>query len=307
MTKKYYVAYVALSSLLCLYLYFETIGRGKFSIDYDFFGILRGFPSDTDVYLQVADENTTEYHRNLGPGLVIRFFNHNYFFIFVCQFLIFQYLIYRLYKINKSKIFLILLSLPILSISSIFPNKEFYTIICLCMLIIFCINKRFSWLLLSIIPAIISRPEMAFFVIIFTVLLISKKYFSFIFLIILAALSIFYKNIYRMDDYRFVLERGVKSTESIALLIDDFSRNHLPYIFLLPFKILASIADGGSVNIILFSALLFIQIFINKNKSVLMLLLIFLLFSTLPSFPHFRYMLPSYIILFFMICNNKKI
>ncbi|QWC95531.1 hypothetical protein G6733_01810 [Polynucleobacter paneuropaeus] len=305
MTKKYYITYLVLSAIICLYLFFETIGRGNFSIDNDFFGIFKGFPSDADVYLRVADEITTEYHRNLGPGLVIRFFDHNYFLIFICQFSIFQYLIYRIYKINNSKLFLLLSSLPILSISTIFPNKEFYTIICLCMLIIFCINKHITWLLLSVIPAIISRPEMAFFVFIFAALYISRKYFIYIFFIIIAGISLLYENIYRMDDYRFVLERGVISTESIALLLDDFSRNYYSYIFIFPFKILASIFDGGWINIVMFNILLFIVIYKGRNKSVIILLVFYLLYSTLPSFPHFRYILPSYIILFFLACNNK--
>lgn len=306
MSRKHFFIYSMFSFFICFYFYCETIGAGKFSIQDDYFGLFRSFPSDADIYLKVADEKIVTYHRNLGPGLIIKLFKHNYFIIFLCQFLLFQYLIYEIYLINKSKIFLTLVSLPLLQISVIFPNKEFYTIACLCMIIIFSKNKRLIWLILSIFLALISRPEFVFFIFTYILLYIFRKYFLFIYFLILLIISIFYENIYRIDDYRNVLERAVTNSGSISLLLDDIARNYYAYVLVFPFKVLATIYDGGIVNILIFFTSLIVAFFKINNKSLLILLLLFLFYATIPSFPHFRYLLPLYILLFYIISDNKE-
>lgn len=308
---KNYLIYLSLSIIFYCFLYDYSIGSGVLTIDNDYYGILRGFPSDTNTYLSVAiNESFDTYHRNIGPGFVLYIFDQNLFLIFFTQFIFYQFFIYKLYKINKSSLFLFFSFLPILTLSTLFPNKDLYTILFYACLILYSVDRKNLWIIVAIILTFFSRPELIAFLVLFIILSIKKKYFYYVILILIFLISIIYQDIYRMDEYRLVLERGVSLENSIALLIDNLSRDYYIYFIIWPLKILASIIDGNFFNIALFSSLLLVAFKNYKINENYILLILALLYGTITSFPHFRYILPIYIILFHIIglsMNSSKI
>ncbi len=307
---KNYSIYLFISIIIYIICFEYSIDSGNFSLSNDYYGILRGFPADTGVYLSLSMIETFDaYHRNIGPTLVLYLFNENLFSIFIIQFMIYQLFIYKLYKINKSVLFLMLSLLPILSLTTLFPNKELYTIYVYASLILYLTNKKIIWILLAIIIAFFARYELIYFIILFIIFLIFKKYFNYILIILFLSISFYYKDVSRMDEYRLVLESGVNHENSIALFIDNLCRDYYMYFIMWPFKIMNSIIDGGYFNLITFSLLLLIVFKNYSNKSINILFILALLYGTIVSFPHFRYILPTYIIMFHIVglhINSKK-
>lgn len=296
---KYYLSYLFLSLALYILIYRNTIGLGSLSLDDDYYGLLRGFPSDIGEYLSIFSQSTFDgYHRNIGPTALLYIFNLNLFLIFIIQFIIYQIFIYKLFKINKSLLFLALCLLPMLSLSTLFPNKELYTILFYASLILFSTYKKFIYIITSIIFIFFARPELIVILVLFIVINNNKYIFKYIFLFLILLISIFYEDFYRMDDYRLVLERGVSLENSIALLLDNLSREYSIYFLIFPLKIVASIIDGNFFNIIIFLLLLIYALKKFKINSIYILLVLTLLYGTIVSFPHFRYLLPTYIVLF---------
>jgi hypothetical protein len=294
-----FLFYIILSFIYCLTIYLFTIYNNVFSISNDFYGLFRGFPADAEYYLNQAVFEIEEYNRNVGPILILKFFNSNYLIIFIAQFIIYQLLVMKLYFLNNIKSKTIYLSIPLLSISTIFVNKEIYTIYSMLSLVIFCITKRNIWVLIAFLTGFFSRPEFILLLVLFCFIYKFKKYYKIIFIIIFILVTLFYSDFNRMDEYRSVLERGQKGTLSISLITDNFIRNYYSYIIMFPLKIILAIYDGGIFNIITFSFLLVIYFLKRRFVCINIILLLMLIYGTFASFPHFRYIYPVYALLLF--------
>jgi hypothetical protein len=297
--------YFLLSALFCFSIFFNTINENVFSISNDFYGLLRGFPSDSDTYLRVANEDLIAYHRNFGPAFIIWAFEFNYLLIFIVQFTLFQWLIYKIYSHVNRDIFLVLMSIPFISISTIFPNKELYAIYSFMYLVLFIIEKKYLWIIFSLIMSLLSRPELFFLIIVFYFFNLMKSKSIILIIIMLLFISIGYQSLPRMNEYRLVLEVTSNQSTSIALMLDNLIVNYYLYWLLFPFKIIASIMDGGIFNILIFTSLLIHAFSRSRNSSFHLIIFLGLIYGSIVSFPHFRYISTLYIFLITLSSLDK--
>ena len=302
--KFYFTLNLIFSLIVYSLIYYKYIEHDIFFLSDYPFGLMRSFPSDFDTYSLVATtDDFKSYHRNYGPGIILYLFYNHLFICFLIHFFILYYIYFKFYQINKSILFLIFCQLPFLTLEILLPNKEIYSIYFIGFFLLSKIYNKKKYLLLSIIFSILSRPELLLFLIMIELALCLKinKYLFSIFIII--AISFFYNDFPRRTDWNDILQ--INNNNSILVYIENIISTYHLFFILFPIKILANVYDGKIINIIFFSSLLFYMFLSKVPKLYLFFTFNFIIFAIIPSFPHFRYLIPLYLVLF-QIFTLKK-
>ena len=285
--------YLIFSISVYSYIYMETVNIGIYSFDY-FIGWGRLFPADIGFYSE-SPVNIDNWNRNTLVLWIINSIDSTQ--LFCSTFIIMQAMIYNIYRlIYKNKLFLIFIIILNLNIFSLYPNKEYYSIISIGFFIIYIYNTCKLNLLLSLAAAAIARPEMTL-LIIFSTLTINYKYKKYIFIILLIFISIFYKNLPGFENYEIVMIVGDNKNIGLAYFFNELSKDYSIYFILFPLKILMAIWESGIYYSLL---LIWFTLYILKNyhddevlKKLIYFMFLFLLYASYPAFIHFRYISPA--------------
>lgn len=301
----HFLCYLILAFLTCYLMYADFVASDLRAIPYDPFGLFRAFPTDSQTYYNfAAGIEQGDFYRNRAIVGLIRIFNFNFIAIFLFQFLMFAVLVFFLLKNKLITPLFLYLSIPLLTISAIFPNKDFYTICSLISLVLWNHKRQWGWLCLALVFASVARLELLFVVLFFFAVVHFRFNHKLAIVSILLVISMFYEGLYRVEDYRFVLESGLDCCDfSGAKFLDDLARLYNIYIVVFPFKVIAAIKDGGAVALMVFLPLLILAFMVPKRTALKFLLILFLLYSTFPAFPHFRYIIPAYIVIFALLSH----
>lgn len=303
--------YLIFSISLYSYIFMETLKMGIYTFD-DLIGWGRLFPTDIIFYNNtIMDFNL--WDRNTLVLWVIN--SADIVWIYSISFMIMQVIFFKIYKfINGNNLFLVLIILLNLNLFSVYPNKDFYSIISIGFFVVYIYNENRFYLWLSMFTAFISRPEMLL-IMYFCALTMNFKCKKYIFLSILITISFFYADLPGYESYEAVLINGrSENSFNIAELINNLSKDYYLYWLIFPFKLILTLRDAGFyyfmiVLLLIINSLQYKIYFDEKVEKLIYLLSIFMLYSTYPSFIHFRYVSPGLLVLlviFFQIRMSQK-
>ncbi len=309
-------ALVALA-FVALFLYLYEMRPWLMAFPTDGAGIAPNIaPADTYTYWFHASKTPLVAlpYNLIGPVSLIKLFGGNFDLIFLFNVVLFCLalrILYRYARVRVLKFSVLFLANPLLMVQFFSVNKEILITIALLFIVGYIYSGMVRHLIIAITLAAFSKPAFLVLVIFFLVARrLRARRRPFILLTIVVLISLFYSDVPGMEAFSHVLLRGQTSASlGITVLLQKLAMQYYSYAGILVPRLLLVVYAGGALNAVFFLSVVLIAILKRRLRLVddaVFLLYLFLIMVSVIPFPHFRYILPTYPLLLFLVLRPRR-
>ena len=250
----------------------------------------------------------------IGPVSLIKLMDLNFDLPVLLNVLLFYFVLRELYRYAGVRVLpfaVLFLANPSMTGQFFAINKEILIIISLLFVVVYVHSGRTKHIIVAIAVAVFSKPE---FLVLIMFFLGSRRLRPgrrpFILLAMITMISLFYSDLPNMDSHVNVLLIG-QTAESlgITVLLQELAAQYYLYFIVVVPRLLLTIYSGGVLYASIFILALMPVILKKKLQladDVVFLLCLFLIMVSIVPFPHYRYILPTYPLLLFLVLRPKK-